>query len=103
MKKKKKKQQIKPEVNFYSLNKILAEDAHYNLIYGQRSNGKSFSVEELGLKKYIEYGEQMAIIRRYDVDFQGKRGQGVFEHFIHNEYRGNIVSEITGGEWTDIY
>lgn len=103
MKKKKKKQQVIPEVNFYSLDKILAEDAHYNLIYGQRSNGKSFSVEELGLKNYIDYGEQMAIIRRYDVDFQGKRGQGVFEHFIHNEYRGNIVSEITGGEWTDIY
>lgn len=90
-------------LNFYSLERIKKEDAHYNLIYGLRSNGKTFAVQEEGLTNYIKKGEQMAIIRRYDVDFQGKRGHEVFSHFVSNPMRGNIISELTNGEWTDIY
>lgn len=90
-------------LNYYSLDRILKERAHYNLIYGMRSNGKTFSVQELGLKNYIERGEQMAIIRRYDVDFAGKRGADCFTHFVKNTARGNIVEQMSNGKWTDIY
>ena len=70
-----------------------------------RSNGKSFAVEERGLKKYIESGgkEQMAIIRRYDVDLQGKKGADVFTHFVNNPEKGNMIAKMTHGEWTDVY
>lgn len=89
----------------FTLRRIDKEDAHYNVIFGMRSNGKSFAVEERGLKKYIESGgkEQMAIIRRYDVDLQGKKGADVFSHFVNNPEKGNMIAKMTHGEWTDVY
>lgn len=94
---------LKLDLKYYRLTRILKEQAQYNLIYGERSNGKSFAVEELGIENYLAKKETMAIIRRYDIDFQGKRGQQVFEHFIKNPDRGNIVEQMSNGEWTDIY
>lgn len=91
------------ELVHYSLKRIKKEHAQYNLIYGMRSNGKSFSVEEEGIDNYLNYNKQMAIVRRFDVDFQGKRGSEVFSHFVNNPERGNIILDKTGGEWSDIY
>lgn len=90
-------------LKYYTLEKIKQCNAHYNIIFGQRSNGKTFSVQEEGIRKYIESGEQMAIIRRYDLDIQGKRGSETFKHFIENPERGNIISEMSNGKWTSIY
>ena len=42
---------------FYSLKKILEKNAQYNVIYGQRSNGKTYSVLKYGLQNYIKTGE----------------------------------------------
>lgn len=97
------KKKIENELEFYSLTKILKECAQYNIIYGMRSNGKTFAVQELGIKNYLENGKQMAIIRRYDVDLTGKRASDTFSHFVSNEVRGNVIEELSGGKWTDIY
>lgn len=98
-----KKNKKKSELEYYSLDRILKEEAQYNIIYGMRSNGKTFAVQDYGIDNYINYGEQMAIIRRYDMDFQGKRGQECFTHFVNNPKLGNIIEQKTKGEWTDIY
>lgn len=98
------KKKTKPiTLNYYSLDRILSENAHYNIVFGMRSNGKTFAVQEYGIRNYIEKGEQMAIIRRYDIDIAGKRAQDTFSHFVTNATRGNIIEELTGGKWTDIY
>lgn len=94
---------MEQKLEHYRLTRIDKCHAHYNIIYGMRSNGKSFAVEERGLENYYFKGEKMAIIRRYDVDFQGKRGVDVFSHFVENAERGNIIEQMTNGEWTDIY
>lgn len=93
----------KSKYKFYTLDNINKIDAHYNIIFGQRSNGKTFAVLERILRRYYELGKKGAIIRRYDVDFQGKRASDLFEHLINNEVRGNVIEEITNGEWTGIY
>ena len=84
---------------FYRLDKILQCDAQYSVIFGERSNGKTFSVLELGLKNYMEKGDQFAIIRRWDEDFKGKRGRQMFD-MLENVGR---IKEITGGQWTSVY
>lgn len=91
------------KLKFYTLDRILERNAHYNIIYGERSNGKTFSVLELIVKNYYTGKGKGAIIRRYDLDFQGKRGDGVFEHLVVNEIRGNVIEELTNGQWTDVY
>lgn len=84
---------------FYRLTKILKSDAHYNIIFGERSSGKTFAVLELGLKNYIQEGKQLAIVRRWMEDFTGKRGQQMFDALVS----AGIVSDLSGGEWTNIY
>ena len=84
---------------YYSLNKILAKNAKYNVIFGERSNGKTYSVLKHGLENYCENGKQLAIIRRWQDDFVGKRGQTMFDNLVKN----GEVSKLTKGKWTDIY
>ena len=45
----------------------------YNVIFGERSNGKTYAVMQHGLKEYAANGKQMAIVRRWQDDFTGKR------------------------------
>ena len=84
---------------YYSLSSILKKKAIYNIIYGERSNGKTFSVLKYGLKQYIKEGKQLGIIRRWREDFTGKRGQTMFNGIVS----AGIVKELTKGIWTDIY
>ena len=71
-------------MKFYSLKKILEYDAQYYMVIGERSNGKSFSVWDYALATYLKTGKQLAVIRRWQEDFKGKRG---------HEMCSGIVSE----------
>lgn len=84
---------------FYSLKRILEKDAQYNVIFGERSNGKTYAVLKYGLERYTSHGEQLAIVRRWQDDFTGKRGQVMFDSIVAN----GEVSKLTNGEWTGIY
>lgn len=86
---------------YYRLTKIDEKNAQYNVIVGERSNGKSYAVQERGLEKYINTGKQMAIIRRWEEDFKGKRGQETFAGIVESE-NGNKISKMTKGKWTGI-
>lgn len=84
---------------FYSLKKILSKNAYYNIIIGERSNGKTYSCLKYGLEQYVKTGKQMAILRRWDTDFIGKRGAVMFDALINN----GEISNLTGGMWTEVH
>ena len=84
---------------FYSLKKILKKNAYYNMIIGERSNGKTYACLKYGIENYWNNKKQMAIVRRWDTDFIGKRGSVYFDALLSNDE----VSKITGGLWTGIY
>ena len=86
---------------FYTLDNILKENADYNIIYGERSNGKTTAVLSYALRDYINsgYKNQLAIIRRWEEDFKGKNGQQMFENIVAL----NWVSEWTKGKYNAIY
>lgn len=84
---------------FYSLNNILSKNAQYNVIFGERSNGKTYSVLKHGLENYAKRGEQLAIIRRWSDDFTGKRGITMFDSLVEN----GEISKLTKNEWTGVY
>lgn len=89
----------KKKSEFYSLDKILEYEAHYNVIFGERSNGKTFSVLDYAVERYTKGQGQLAIVRRWDEDFKGKRGKQMFEGL---EDTGKIA-KYTEGEWTHVY
>lgn len=84
---------------YYTLEPILKEEAHYNIIIGERSNGKTYSVLQKIVNDYAEHGHQAALLRRMQEDFIGKRGAGLFEPLIDN----GEIEVATAGEWTSVY
>ena len=88
---------------YYSLNAILSKNATYNVIFGERSNGKSYAVLEYALTDFWNHRNELAIVRRWSDDFIGKRGQMIFASLEHNGKGENAVTRITNGEYTGIY
>lgn len=87
------------KTKYYSLNKILSKNARYNLIFGERSNGKTYAVLKYALGLYAREGRQLAIVRRWADDFTGKRGQTMFNALVEN----GEIEKATRGEWTGVY
>lgn len=83
---------------FYSLKKILAKNAIYNIIFGQRSNGKTYAVLEYAIKNYFENGAEFAYIRRWREDIIGRRASDVFSA-INND---KIVEKYSKGKYQGI-
>lgn len=83
----------------YSIREVFQREALYYMIFGERSDGKTYSVLEFALWAYWLFGYECAIIRRYEEDFVGKRGQAMFKNHIEND----VISKITNGEWTTVY
>lgn len=89
-------------MKYYSLNNILKRNARYNMIFGERSNGKSYAVQEYALRRYLETGEQFAIIRRWREDFRGKRGSMTFANLECNGKGENVIIKLSGGRYDRI-
>ena len=83
---------------FYSLDSILSKKCQYNIIIGERSNGKSYAFLERALRRWWEFGEQSAYIRRWKEDYRGKRGTQLFAGHTENGF----IEELTGGEWNTV-
>ena len=98
MAKKKAKQE---ELKYYSLDKILEKNADYNIIFGERSNGKTYASLEYGVKQFVEsgYNNQTAIVRRWKEDIKGKRAETLYNALESN----GRISELTNGEYTEVY
>lgn len=93
---------MKPSAErYYSIKPILEKRAKYNVIFGERSNGKSFSVHEIMIINYIENNKQNALIRRWEEDFRGKRGQETFAG-ICKAHEGKYIRELTHNKWDGI-
>ena len=86
---------------FYTLDNILSHNADYNMIYGERSNGKTTAVLRYALEDHIKsgYTNQLAIVRRWEEDFKGKNGQQMFENIVHLGW----VEDFTKGKYNSIY
>lgn len=85
-------------MKFYNLSRILSKGCQYNIIIGERSNGKTYATLEYGIRQWIDHGEQMAYVRRYREDFRGKRGDTLFGNHVHN----GLISQLTDGEYDSI-
>lgn len=86
-------------MKYYSLKRILERNAVYNMIIGERSNGKSYSVHEYAAEQFYKTGGQLAVVRRWQDDFTGKRGAAMFDGIVNS----GALERITKGEWTSIY
>lgn len=68
-------------IKWYSLKNILKHDVQYYMIFGERSNGKSFAVNKRALDNFFSLGEEFVIMKRYDEDMKSKICNTVFKPF----------------------
>lgn len=84
---------------YYSLKSILKTNATYNVIIGERSNGKTYATLKYGIEQYFKNGSQMAIIRRWQTDIRGNRASEIFKALLANDE----VFKISKGKYQGIY
>ncbi|HSH52227.1 MAG TPA: phage DNA encapsidation protein, partial [Bacteroidales bacterium] len=99
MSKQVKSKQVKSKPKYYSLNRIKKKNAVYNVIFGERSNGKTYAVLKEGLEQYVKTGGQIAVVRRWKEDITGKRASGIWNALIENRE----IEKLTDGEFTGIH
>lgn len=77
---------------FYRLDKILKTNAHYMMLLGERSNGKSYSVKEYCIEQaYNNDDKKFIYLRRWGVDIKGD--------LIESYFRDAPIHAITKGEY----
>ena len=86
-------------MKYYSLDKILKYKAKYNIIISGRSDGKTYAVLKHILQNHVKTGKTGGIIRRFQDDFIGKRGQQMFSALVEN----GEIEKATDGKYNSVY
>lgn len=86
--------------NYYDIASLDGYNAQYYMIFGGRSNGKSFSVTRRALDNFFNYGEEFIICKRYEEDIKSKTASTMLknqEDYILEEYGYKI--KFYHGKW----
>lgn len=83
---------------FYKLDRILETQAHYYLIIGERSNGKTYACLKHCIEEYFEYGKEFVVIRRWELDIKGSNGEKIFNNLIENDE----IKKLSKGKYTGV-
>ena len=85
---------------YYSIKNLItaAPAAKYYLVYGERSNGKTYSVLEYGIERYLKGEGQLAVIRRWRDDIKGQFGSVLFDNHVGN----HVVEDLSEGKYNTI-
>ena len=90
----------KLNIKWYSLDNILKYDVQYYMIFGERSNGKSYAVDKYIIDKFFEEGKQFAFVKRYEEDIKSKYMSEVFnplEDYMLEKYGHRL--KFYRGQW----
>ena len=65
---------------YYNIDKIKSIGANYNIIYGERSNGKSYQVKhKMGIEHYIKTGKRFILMRRWREEITTEKIESYFK------------------------
>lgn len=84
---------------YYSLSAILEKNADYNIIFGERSNGKTYAALAYMIINFVKTGEQGAYIRRWREDLRGKRAESLFANHVAN----GLISQVTNDKYNEVF
>lgn len=84
----------KNEQTYYSIANILSQRCEYNILLGERSNGKSYSVKEHVLLNAYKSNSQFGYIRRWREEIKAVK--------IEKYFADMPISEYTNGEYDGV-
>ncbi len=84
---------------YYDIEPIWQKNCNFSLIYGMRSNGKTYGALKKCLEEYVKNGDAFAYVRRTQEDIQSKHGIAtLFDSIVGN----GVVKELTNGKWDGV-
>jgi hypothetical protein len=86
-------------MKYYNTTKIDKKNATYNVVFGERSNGKTFAMLRKTVLDYVKDGSQAGYVRRWKEDITGRRASRLFAGI--NE--ACVVEKATKGEFTGVH
>lgn len=86
-------------MKYYNTTKIDKKNATYNMIFGERSNGKTYALLKKCITAYHKDKTQFAYVRRWKEDITGRRASRLFSGINENKE----VEKITKGEFTGVH
>lgn len=90
----------KLDIKWYNLDNILKHNAQYYMIFGERSNGKSYAVDTYIIDRFFEEGSQFAFVKRFEEDIKTKYMSEVFnplEDYVLEKYNHRL--KFYRGQW----
>ena len=81
---------------FYSLKKIDSKKALYNVIIGQRSNGKTYAVIKRAIENYFKTGARTAYLRRFKEDLTPRNISELLTPHM------DLIEKLSRGKWNSI-
>ena len=84
-------------MKYYSSKKIREMNCQYNIIFGKRSNGKTFDALIHAVEDFYRTGKQFAYVRRWKEDITGSRASELFNSLINDGKGKNRIADLTGG------
>lgn len=79
---------------YYSIKNILATDAQYMLLLGQRANGKSYQAKLTVLTEAYKYGNKFVYLRRWKEDIK--------QNSVTAYFADMPIDKITNNEWENV-
>lgn len=87
----------KKKTAYYTIDRIKKENADYNIIIGERGNGKTYSVQKEMIERFLKGGEQCFILRRWMEDVKPSNAQNFWDGKLTAK-----LHEMSGGRFRNI-
>lgn len=88
------------KIKYYDISHLIKDypDCQYYVVFGERSNGKTYSALHYALERYFKHGEQFAYIRRFGEDIKKKNLSTLFDAHLEN----GEVTKLSNGQYNAI-
>lgn len=83
---------------YWDIRPILDIPAQYRIVYGERSNGKTYGTLVYMIEDFVKNGNQFAYVRRWPDDIKKRNMQQLFDSICRN----GVISKLTHDEWNGI-
>lgn len=88
----------KKQTGFFDPVTMIMYDTLYIVVYGERSNGKTFGALLCALVRFFLYGDLFAVVRRWDEDFKPKAMGRLFGGLE----KLKVIEYLSGREWDHV-
>lgn len=79
------------KIIYYDITNLKAKNCAYNMLLGQRSNGKSYQVKKNAIEESYKEGKLFIYLRRWQADIKQK--------YVNRYFADMNISDITNGEY----